>query len=274
MTLLRNILIASAASAIILSCSSTPSGIIPKEKMARLMADIYTAESVIDQDRQHFSTDSAKKVLKQSIFARHKVTAEQVDTSLKWYGYNMEKYVEVHDRTIELLEQEIAEAKSTAGAGRSSEVAPGMSPRYVVDGDSVDVWPDASWRRFSRRSPSDLTSFTLMTDQHWEKGDIYEFSSRFTSAPGKSELTIVAEYQDGSKEYSTLRRNGDGWRRVRLALDPAKTAHSVYGTLIYYPAGDEEAFADSISLVRTRFSDSQSRSARNTMKKLSNLYGR
>lgn len=255
------------------ACSSTPSGVLSKEKMARLMADLYIAETVVEQNRASYPSDSVKKLLKQSVFKRHKVTAEQVDTSLRWYGYNMEKYVEVHDRIIEILEKEITRAQATAGSKRTSENGILANTRYVVDGDSVDVWPDVHWRRFSRLSPSDIMSFVLTTDQHWERGDIYDLSARLTSAPGNTELTIVAEYQDGSKDYSTLRQGGDGWKRVSLALNPDKTASTVYGTILYNPADKEEAFADSISLVRTR-NGSRSASLRANQKHLSNRYGR
>lgn len=258
---------------ILWACSSTPSGVLSKEKMARLLADLYIAETVVEQNRSYYSDDSVKKLLKQSVLKRHKVTSEQVDTSLRWYGYNMEKYVEIHERVIEILEKEITTAQATAGSNRTSENGVLANTRYVVDGDSVDVWPDVHWRRFSRLSPSDIMSFVLTTDQHWERGDIYDLSARLTSAPGATELTIVAEYQDGSKDYSTVRQGGDGWKRTSLALNPDKTASTVYGTILYNPAGKEEAFIDSISLVRTR-NGSRHSGITARQKHLSNRYGR
>ena len=269
---LIHIVVIVAGACVLWACSSTPSGVLSKEKMAQLLADLYIAETVVDQSRGSYTTDSSKKVLKQSIFLRHNVTAEQVDTSLRWYGYNMDKYVEVHDRVIEILEKDIEEAQANAGAGRGSDNGLNAT-RYVVDGDSVDVWPDIHWRRMSRMSPSDIMTFALTTDQHWERGDIYDLSARMTDAPGMLEMTIVVEYQDGSKEYSTFQQGGDGWKRVSLALKPDKSASGVYGTITYAPAEKEEAFIDSISLVRTR-NDSRSRSIRASQKSLSNRYGR
>lgn len=256
--------------AIVAACSSTPSGVIPPDKMARILADIHTAESVVEQKKAEYD-DSMKRVLRQSIFARYGYRSEQVDSSLRWYGYNTDKYVDVYDRVIHILEDEIAEAQTSAGAQRLS--SSGGNNRYIIDGDSVNVWPDATWRRFSRTMPSDLSPFALNADQHWERGDYYELSSRMTSAPGSTELIITAEYQNGSKEYNRLQSTGDGWKRLRLALDPTQSAVSIYGYIRYIPAGTEQAFADSISLIRQR-SNHVPAGQRDNQLHLSNKYGR
>lgn len=260
-----------AAMAIMAACSSTPSGIIPPDKMARVIADLNTAESVVEQHRTDYPTDSAKRLLRQSIFARYGYTSEDVDTSLKWYGYHTDRYVEVYDKVITILEDEIADAEASAGAGRTSTT--GGNARFVVSGDSVNVWPDASWRRFSATMPSDITPFVLNSDQHWERGDLYELSSRMTSAPGTTEMVIVAEYQNGNKEYNRIRSAGDGWKRTSLALDPEQSATALHGYIRYIPSGNEQAFADSISLIRRR-SDDVRPGQRSSQLYLSNRYGR
>ncbi len=262
--------IAALLMAAIAACSPTPRGVIPPDKMARLLADIHVAESIVEQKRAEYD-DSAKRILRQSIFARYGYKSEQVDSSLKWYGYNTDKYVDVYERVINILEDEIAEAQTSAGAQRTTSSA--GANRYIVDGDSVDVWLDATWRRFSRTMPSDLTQFALNADQHWERGDLYELSSRMTAAPGSTELVISAEYQDGSKEYNRLQSTGDGWKRLQLALNPELSAVSVFGYIRYIPAGGEQALADSISLVRRR-SDDVRPGQRADQLSLSNRYGR
>lgn len=256
--------------AIAVSCSDTPKEVIGQEKLAHILADIHTGESVVEQHKRQYSTDSLKRVLKQSILLSHDVTSEQLDTSLKWYGYHTDRYIELYDRVIEILEEEIDEAQSSAGTSRPNGIS---STRFAIDGDSVDVWTDAKWRYFSRTAPSDIMFFALTSDQHWERGDIYELSARMTSAPGITEMNLVTEYQNGSKEYTTLHSPASGWKRLRLALDPERPATSVYGTLRYIPSGDERALADSITLVRRRV-DSSAAAIRAGQKQLSNRYGR
>ena len=83
-------------------CKKTPDWIIQPEEMAQLMADVHTAEAVVDYNYSSFPTDSTKQALKQSVFAAHGVSSEQVDTSLVWYGNNIEQYIKVYDRTLDI----------------------------------------------------------------------------------------------------------------------------------------------------------------------------
>lgn len=251
------------------ACSRRPSVVLPPDKMARVIADLHIAESVVEQERRSYSNDSLKKALKQSVLMRNKVTTEQLDTSLSWYGYNLEKYIEVYDKVIVLLEEDITRAQNAAGSKNEAT----SSQRFLVEGDSVDVWPDIRSRRFASTMPTDLIAFALTVDQNWEKGDIYELSARMTGASGPVELTLVSEYHDGIKDYNTTRKTGDGWHKVTLALDPERTASSIYGTLRYIAPTGEVALMDSISLVRSRKSQ-KSNSLRNRQQSLSNKYGR
>ena len=97
------------------ACDRRPDGVLGKEDMARLLADIHKAEIVAETNTRTYN-DSLKRVLRQSVYARHGVTTEDVDSSLSWYGYNMEKYLEVYDRVIEILEKERDDARLKAGS--------------------------------------------------------------------------------------------------------------------------------------------------------------
>ncbi len=91
---LGNIVIAAAIimQPLITGCKRVPSSIIQPEEMAQLLADIHTGESVAEQNYGEFCNDSTKRILKQSIYARHGVSEEIVDSSLMWYGHNLERY--------------------------------------------------------------------------------------------------------------------------------------------------------------------------------------
>ncbi len=221
---------------------------LPPDKMARVLADIHIGESVIESDRKHFSTDSMKKALKQSIYIKNGVTAAQVDTSLAWYGYHMEKYVEVYDKVIELLEADIVVAQERAGAASER---PG-GEKMELEGDSVDVWPELRMRRFSTLSPTDIITFSLSSDRHWEKGDYYTLAAKLIRPSSRMDATIVVQYQDGTTDY-TSGPMGEGWSRLTLSLDTAKQARRVFGYMQYTPRDGEETIIDSIQLVRTRF---------------------
>ena len=52
-----------AIALIAVSCSKIPSGILGKEKMARIIADLSIAEAVVESEYRTYSEDSAKLAL-------------------------------------------------------------------------------------------------------------------------------------------------------------------------------------------------------------------
>lgn len=229
-------------------CSSRPAGVLGKEDMAQLLADIYVAEGVAEIDGRKFSNDSLKRILKQSVLKRHDVTSEEFDSSLSWYGYNMERYVEVYDRTIEILEKRLAKAEENSGTSTERN-----DIQMSFDGDSVDVWPGIRYRKLAANMPSEYISFNLSPDRNWEKGDLYTFRSKLLSVRGAVDAVLVAEYSDGSTSYVQSKMHGDGWHDISIVMDSLKNPRNLYGYLHYSPSSGEVAYVDSITLYRSRY---------------------
>ncbi len=241
-----------AASALLFaSCDRTPDYVIKPDDMASLLVDIHKGEGVVDLNSSAYRSDSARKVLKQSIYMRHGVTAEQVDTSLVWYGHNIEKYIEVYDKVIAQLEKELKDA-DVAASGEKVQLA--------VVGDSVDAWNDSRYRRFAYGYPSDNLKFSFRRDENWEDGDVYTWRMFVSNRQSPIRLTIGADYNDGTTDYVTTTVSSDGWSEVVFPSDTARSLRYVYGMMALDPKRGEIAYVDSITLVRTRFNpDSYSR---------------
>lgn len=250
MKLRKGIPLVIALVALFAACSKTPSGVIGKEKMARIIADLSIAEAVVESDYKAFPTDSDKLALKQSIYLRNKVTPEQVDTSLRWYGRNMDILVEVYERAIEMTEHDLRDAALSAASTPSTK----STSIYATEGDSVDLWTSQPNRVFAANMPTDISTFHIISDRNWQDGDIFTLSARATGPKSPVRLAIIAEYQDGTREYATSGLSAPGWHRLKIALNPEKKASMVYGYILYTPSGDEVVALDSISLVRTRVS--------------------
>lgn len=232
------------------ACEGVPDGVLDKERMARLMADLHIAEAVAEAHPENFPDDSTKRALKQSVYARHGLTTGQVEESYRWYGYHMDKYVEVYDRSIEMLNEDLKTAQERAG----SDVLTTDGPQLSAEGDSVDVWNGIRVRRFSANMPSDMMTFNYITDPNWERGDVYTFRAKMIDNYAKGRLDIGIDYQDGSHEYMSSNLMGDGWHEVAFAVDSARTLRSIYGTFYYESAPDGRiAYIDSVSFTRTRW---------------------
>lgn len=234
-----------AALALLAACSKTPRGVLPPEKMASLLADVYRGESVIEYNRELYRTDSLKKVVKQSVYAAHGVDQAMFDSSMVWYGHNVEEYVKVCDRAVELLEADLAAVPDD----------PRGLNQMLVFGDSAQVWPLSPYYHISAATPARYIVFNLTPDDNWEPGDEYtlEFKSYNTRTPVRSAL--AAEYADGGVTFINHSLDNDGREHMILRLDTARQATSVYGYIKLDPQASEHIYLDSLSLIRTRFNN-------------------
>lgn len=227
-------------------CDDTPEYVIKQDDMVNLLVDLHKGEGVVDINHGAYRNDSVKRVLKQSIYARHGVTSEQVDTSLVWYGHHIEKYIEIYDKVIERLEAQLKDA---------DVLAQGERLQLSIAGDSVNVWSEKDFYRFFDNSPSNFLKFSIKKDENWEKGDVYNWNMYLRNRRSPVALTIVADYTDGTSDYAYRILSQDGWVNMAFAVDTAKTARTIYGVAAVQPHPGEILYLDSISLVRTRFLD-------------------
>lgn len=235
-----------AALLVTVSCGRTPRGIISPDEMAELMADIHTGEAVADNSGS-FRSDSLRQLLKQSILARHGVTSEQFDTSLYWYGAHTDVYMEVNDKTIEILQKRLADAEKLGATDATVKAA-------FTDADSAVVWNSPSSLRLTPASPLYTSTFNLRSDRGWERGDVYTLSVRQVRSTVPVKATLAVNYDDGTVEYieTTFPTDPQETKHVKLYLDSAKVARQVYGALTVSPVKEGVVYLDSISLVRTR----------------------
>ena len=232
-----------ASSLLVLSaCNKVPSHVIQPREMAELMADVHVGEAVVEYNRSQFYSDSMKQAMKQSIYLRHGVTTEEVDSSFAWYGRNITYYMDVYDRTIEILEKRLIETGNRVAAENALSIA----------GDSVDVWPNPRYISINDQDPSRAFTFSFSSDPNWERGDTYTWRAKFFNAPNESSWLIAAEYADGFVEYVHQRITGDGWKEIRFQTDSARTATRIFG---YFSGDNRHGTAmslDSMEMVRKR----------------------
>lgn len=223
------------------SCSKIPSYVIDKDEMAAVLADIHVGESVVDLNRKDYMGDSLRMLMKQSILDRHGVTPEDFDTSMWWYSHNITQYIELYDKTIEILERRIADTGNRIAAENVS-----------LAGDSVDVWSTARTLSFGRRAPSQYITFSLSSDDNWERGDYYTWRGKFFNNSETSTWVLAAEYTDGSSEFISSEFSGDGWHELSFVADSTRTASKIYGYLHGISRGESTMRVDSLMLVRNR----------------------
>ncbi|MDE6010978.1 MAG: DUF4296 domain-containing protein [Muribaculaceae bacterium] len=236
----RQILTSLLAALATAACSRIPGNVIEPEDMAQLLADIHIGEGVTDQSGD-FRSDSMRRVLKQSIYARHGVNSEKVDTSMIWYGRHLDEYQKVYDRTIEILEEKYADATANA-----------VGAAMAIAGDSVDVWNLSGHLSIAGVDRPQYFTFSLESDENWNPGDAYTWKFKTINNADPVGMRIMVDYNDGFTEVTTSSTADDGWHNVQLSLDSTRTANRIYGVATFHVNPDNHLYVDSISLVRKR----------------------
>ena len=225
------------------ACKKVPDNIVQPEQMAQLMADINVAESVTEADIRNYPNDSTKQALKQSVLLKHGVTTAEFDSALSWYGRNISFFMEVNDRTIEILEQRLADSGSRVAAENA----------LSVSGDSADIWPNPRFYALSDRMPTKILTFNFRKDQTWESGDSYTWRAKFINTSDNSTWGIAAEYSDGTVEFVNAAVSGDGWREVMFVTDSTTEAPvKIYGYLDVSVPAALTVWLDSMQMIRNR----------------------
>ncbi|MCH5246532.1 MAG: DUF4296 domain-containing protein [Muribaculaceae bacterium] len=222
-------------------CRKTPSYVIPEDEMAALLADIHRGQGVVDLNRREWRSDSSQYALREAIYLHHGVTAEEVDTSLDWYGHHLDEYMKVYDKTIEILEKEISETDAVVS-----------NLQMAVAGDSAQVWPSAPRYILSGIMPEPTLKFILERDENWENGDEYTWSLYTMNSRQPFQWTMVAEYEDGMVEWRQENVTDNGKAILNFLTDSTRVLKNIYGYLDLIPDENEIIFVDSLSLVRTR----------------------
>lgn len=238
---MRHILTALALALLTLTgCNSIPDYVIPPDRMAELLADIHIGETVVESNFGSYPSDSARMLLKQSIVSAHGYTMAQLDTSFMWYGAHLDRYTQVYDKTIEILETRMQQAGQMT-----------MTEQIMTENaDSADVWPGAARYVLHSGSPTRFVTFALNPDGNWKQGDMYTLRAKFTNSPGYVTWYMTTGYSDGSIETLNTRFSGDGWHTMTFFMDSTKTATSFTGSIDFTALEKGRLFVDSIQLIR------------------------
>lgn len=220
--------------------------VLGEEDMAQLMADIHEAEGVMDQNYSIYRTDSTRMRLRQAVYAKHGVTQAEMDSSLAWYGYNIDKYTNVYDRVLEILDKRLKGVRAQGSELQRTGV--GME----VEGDTAVVWRSYTPFFFSPRFERQIVSAELARDHYWRHGDRYELRYKTLGATNAVNAYMVARYGHDSIASRNSRGSSDGWHTMTLDTDTVREAQSVVMELRYAaPEGAPGVTAiDSVTITR------------------------
>ena len=273
---LLHILLPLSLALLLASCGRTPRGVISKNGMADLIADLQLADAYIDSHPNDFIDDSSKLVLKQSIFKKHGITQQEYDSSLVWYAHNMDDYIRAYDQAIGKLKARYdkldkGEKEGLLPVDMETDGPIKKGPKHAVEpmlrndkhpkrnlntdtkNDSADLWQGPRYYMLTLGFKRGFITFDVMPDANKQPGDRYQLSYKLTRGGNEFKVSLNLDYTDGSTAQITRGTNSDGWITVDVQSDTARQVRRIYGYVSYDMKRGHSAHVDSLMLMRTRF---------------------
>lgn len=224
---------------LISGCSKRPPLVVDDDKMIDVMVDIHKSEAMLTSSPGTFINDSMKKVLRQSILLKHSMTQEELDSSLSWYGKNIDKYAELYDEVIKRLENQLSSSEKKARDDGESMA------QYLSENN---LWEYSPLQYLSYNSNTDKISFSKDCSGLLDKGDIINWEVRIKNSNCILFMFLAADYDNKTTAFTSKSITNDGKQSISLQTDSMHTVKRLFGYIRAVPKNKEIIFIDSIQL--------------------------
>ena len=215
--------------------------------MVAVMTDLQVAEAYERSGNAgEYLQGKDRELLGRGILMHHGVTPEEMDSTLAWYGRNMDEYPKLYKKIdAELNRRQIKYARA---AGESEN-----------EGSSADLWP------YSRHFVLDDNSLTggiiaNIPVSELEPGDRLIWKMTVDGASART-LTLGVDYSDGTSEvYKQANRGFDKWVELSLQTDSALDVTRIFA-IADFDRNSGRVRVDSVQLTHLPFNREEYRKA-------------
>ncbi len=198
-------------------CSKRPKNILSEDKMVAVMVDIQIAEAYERSGNANgYLNGQNRELLGRGILMQHGVTVEEMDSTLAWYGRNMDQYPKLYKKIdAELNKRQLKYARA---AGESN-----------YEGSSADLWPYNRHFVLDNRSLTDGIIVNIpVTDI--TPGDKITWKMMVEGASSRN-LTLGVDYENGTSDiYKVSNKGFDKWVELSLQTDSSLTVNRIFAT--------------------------------------------
>lgn len=216
---------------LLVSCGGRNSKVLSEDETIDLLADLQIAESyVANLPSQKQSPENRK--MAQGILAKHGVSREVFDSTMSYYGRNIDELYKLYDKVNERIDRKSAKYIDIKKSEQNSD---------------DNIWPYPAFTYVSENQMTDGLVFSFGAEDV-SVGDRLEWNMNFNKSVNGVVL-LGLEYTDGTS--GIMKRNTGMNPKMTLSLqaDTAKTPKRVYGYVTVTPE-EMPLWIDSISLMR------------------------
>lgn len=236
----------------ITSCGPQPRGVLSQKKMQSVMSDVMLAEQVINMDNVTFYNDSTKKMLYKSVFDKHHITEAVYDSSLIWYGKNLDIYMKLYDRVIADYQRRMDKLIPLVQQSDEQERKARVQNRSV---DTLNIWQDnPSSIVFNSHNLVNGMVFNIAPSGGYPMNSTFVFKMKSIGIKGdRTPIVRMSVVQQDTTQVVDGTINSDGSRNFMLAARPDKgLVLKVTGFILMSKgsATDYRSYVNDIQLLR------------------------
>lgn len=236
---------------------TTPKGIIGEGDMEDLLYDYHVARAMASQSSSNNEVEFNQEVYILAALKKHGYTKADFDTSLVYYYTRVDKFEKIYTRVTQRLNDKAAALGASVGEMDKFST-------LSANGDTANVWNDATALLLMPRPGYNVAEFTLQSDTSYHKGDTYQFNMKtnFIYKSGNRDATIymAVRYDNDSISTHTTRSSSSGFSTLRIVTSREHQVKDIR-TFLYLMPSNESAgsndvmFASQIQLIRFHAKD-------------------
>lgn len=215
-------------------CSNRPEGILSEDKMVKVMADLQIAEAYErNGEANDYLKGKDRELLGRGVLMQHGVSIEEMDSTLAWYGRNMDEYSKLYKKIdIELNKRQLKYARA---AGESEN-----------EGSSADLWPYSRHYVLDDKSLTDGIIANIPVSD-LAPGDKLIWKMKVDGASSRN-LSLGVDYENGTSDIYRITNNGyDKWVELSLQTDSILGVNRIFATA-QFGYNSRRVLIDSIQL--------------------------
>lgn len=226
-----------------------PSDVMTPDQMESFLYDYHIAKAIGDDEE--YSKRYTRDYYIDYVYAKHNITKEQFDHSLRWYTRHIDDITKIYENV------------STRLTTQKEEIDQLVAWQYDVPltttpGDSVDVW---AWHRIYRLDGTPLNNkvtFTLPIDSNFYEKDKIEWNVHFhlneeqlADSLTFGVMQLGLQFDNDSLLLQTQTIEASGMKQIVLQSDSLGPIKNIKG-FIYLPPQKQSSrlLIDSISMMR------------------------
>lgn len=205
--------------------------------MVAVMTDIQIAEAYERNGDAHgYLNGRDRELLGRGILMEHGVTVEEMDSTIAWYGRNMDEYSKLYKKIdAELNKRQL---KYSRAAGESEN-----------EGSLADLWPYSRHFVIDQRSLTDGIIANIPVTE-LAPGDKLTWKMAVDGASSRN-LTLGVDYENGTSDVYRISNKGfDKWVEMSLQTDSTLTVNRIFA-IADFNNPTSRVLIDSIQLTHT-----------------------